>query len=301
MMLAIIGFGTQGKKRYKLLKKDKKKIFIVDPIYRKADAKNIKDLKTNYSHALVCTPDDIKYDIILFLIQNNKKILVEKPLYLTLNSHYKKINFLLKKYKESFLYVAYNHRFEPNIIEIKKIIDKKLLGKIYYIDMYYGNGTVALWKNSTWRTSDKRGVIMDLAPHLLDLYLFIFGDFPKKSKLNFKKNFETDCLDIASFSFEKEHVVNFTVSLLDWKNKFSLNIIGSKGKIRMKGLCKWSRSELIYEKRVLPSGIPLEKKICKKKGDPTWDFEHKYFLSNRKKVNNISNDLKIKNLIDYIL
>ena len=38
---------------------------------------------------------------------------------------YKKIEKALKLYKKSSLYVAYNHRFEPNIIKLKKYLDKK--------------------------------------------------------------------------------------------------------------------------------------------------------------------------------
>ena len=46
--------------------------------------------------------------------------------------------------------------------------------------MYYGNGTSKLWNKSEWRKKDKKGVIIDLAPHLLDMYLFLFNHLPKK-------------------------------------------------------------------------------------------------------------------------
>ena len=54
------------------------------------------------------------------------------------------------------LYTAYNHRFEPNILKLKKLIDKKLLGKIYSCKISYGNGTSKLVKKSKWR--DKKAI-----------------------------------------------------------------------------------------------------------------------------------------------
>ena len=69
MSLAIIGFGTQGKKRFKLLKKEKSKFYIVDPVYDNADFKRIQDLDKTITHAFVCTPDQEKFKIIKYLIK----------------------------------------------------------------------------------------------------------------------------------------------------------------------------------------------------------------------------------------
>ena len=57
---------------------------------------------------------------------------------------------------------------------MKKLINKKTLGKIYSCRMFYGNGTAKLVKNSKWRDT-KSGVINDLGSHLLDTCLFWFG------------------------------------------------------------------------------------------------------------------------------
>ena len=47
-------------------------------------------------------------------------------------------------------YVGYNHRFEPHLVKAKDYLIKKLLGKIYYFKIYYGNGTAKL-VNKSWR------------------------------------------------------------------------------------------------------------------------------------------------------
>ena len=52
---------------------------------------------------------------------------------------------LFKKYeklilKKNLFYTAYNHRFEPHFIKTKKILDKKILGKIYKCVYFTGMG-----------------------------------------------------------------------------------------------------------------------------------------------------------------
>ena len=47
-----------------------------------------------------------------------------------------------------FIYTAYNHRFEPSLVELKKIISKKIIGNIYYARLFYGNGTSLLVKKA---------------------------------------------------------------------------------------------------------------------------------------------------------
>ena len=300
MTIVIIGYGTQGKKRHSVLKKKKKKILIVDPIYIHANAKKIEDIKEYYSHAFVCTPDNIKLKIISYLLEKNIKILVEKPLYLKKKADYKFIVNLLKKYRKSQIYVAYNHRFEPNIQRLKKYISKEKIGNIFLIEMYYGNGTSKLWQQSNWRRNDNKGVVLDLGVHLLDIYLYLFGKMPNKNVFFINSKNENKNIDYAVFGSVKNNLtLKFTTSLIDWKNKFEINIIGEKGSIHVNNLCKWGDSIFTYRKRKLPSGIPVEKVIIEKKGDPTWSKEHKYFF-NSNKISNYNNDLEIKKYIDNI-
>jgi len=302
MTIAIIGYGTQGKKRSQILKNKKVSHFIVDPYYPKADSKFIEKLNYNYDHAFICTPDNLKLKIIMYLLKKNIKVLVEKPLYFDSLGPYTKISNLLKKFKQSLLYVAYNHRFEPNIIKLKKYLDKKTIGKIYSVDMYYGNGTAKLWKNSLWRQKDRKGVVIDLAPHLLDIYLYLFDELPKKGKLFTNLKCENINFDFAKFGCKNKNIsITFTTSLIDWKNKFEINIIGSKGSLHVNNLCKWDDSYFIYRKRILPSGIPKELVIKCNKGDPTWDLEHDYFLkTNKRKQINYKNDKKINKFINSL-
>ena len=105
----------KDKKEQNLKKKD---LVIFDHFYKFSDYKrfsdiNFKDIKYGY----VCTPEKNKFILVEKLVKKKINILVEKPFILK-PSQAKKLKKLLKKNKNS-LYVAYNHRFEPNIIKLK--------------------------------------------------------------------------------------------------------------------------------------------------------------------------------------
>ncbi len=78
-------------------------------------------------------------------LANKKHVLVEKPLII---KKLKVFNDLEKKARKNKVvcYVAYNHRFEPNILKLKNLIDSQILGKIYRCRIFYGNGTSRLVK-----------------------------------------------------------------------------------------------------------------------------------------------------------
>ena len=76
-----------------------------------------------YDNIYICTPDSQKLKIIKYGIENKKNILVEKPL-ISKTHKLKKIEKNAKK-NNVFIYTAYNHRFEPSLVELKKIISKK--------------------------------------------------------------------------------------------------------------------------------------------------------------------------------
>ena len=273
MSILIVGLGNQGKKRLKYISK---KVYFADI---KSKSKKFKDYKKIpldlFSSTFLCLPDKLKNKAVEYFVKYKKNILVEKPFLV----NKKNFNFLKKKIlsNNTIIYTAYNHRFEPNLIKLKKLLEKQIIGKIYHVKILYGNGTARLVKNSVWKDKSE-GVVLDLGSHLIDIIIFLF----------YKKNFKFN--PISKFKFENksnDHVLFQSIntdikvlceaSLLRWKNTFNLDVIGEKGSIHINGLCKWGPSQLIINKRKFPSGIPKERKITIKRPDPTWKKEHKFF------------------------
>ena len=80
---------------------------------------------------------------------------------------------------------------------------------------------------------------------------------------------ELNCYDYFCFFSNKNPSISCTLSTINWKNFFTLNIIGEKGSINMDGLCKWGPSILKIRKRTFPSGVPFEKVFKIEQKDPT--------------------------------
>lgn len=299
MKTIIVGLGTQGNKRKFFGGKDI--IATVDLINPKADYKNIKEIPLDLYEAVVCCTDEAsKFKIIEYSLKNKKHVLVEKPLFLSskLNKYLEN----LAKKNNLFCYTAYNHRFEPHFIKMKKIIESGYLGKIYSCRLFYGNGTARLVRNSKWRDKNL-GVLSDLGSHLIDLCNFWFNDFRKNYKIISINKFENKSADHVVISSEKTKPrIEMEMTLCMWRNSFSCDIIGEKGSAHIDSLCKWGPSTFIKRKRVYPSGKPKENKIILRMSDPTWSKEYKYFKKNiySKKKTDLSGDLYIYNQLNKL-
>ena len=274
----LVGYGNQGKKRER---EDISKIVgIVDPKLKSANYKNVQEVPlSKFDIVYLCCPDQQKKDILTYLVKNKKHVLVEKPLFPINEKALTELDLISKKNK-SLIYVAYNHRFEPNILDIKKNLKKQTIGDIYYMNFFYGNGTSLDILNSPWRNEEKKGVFQDLGCHIFDLINFFDIKFNIKDLSDVKFfSFETKNCDYCQFNINSKIKISVTLSNLSWKNQFYIDCVGERGSIHAKSLCKWGIAESIVRKRVYPSGIPKEKIFSYNKSDSTWSDEIKYFKS----------------------
>jgi scyllo-inositol 2-dehydrogenase (NADP+) len=258
MKCIIVGLGNIGTKRLEVSKNQI--VATVDPNNKLADYKKLDNVKHNsYDTVILSCPQEQKIRYIQKLLKLKKNVLVEKPLIL---KNTNKLKNIFKKFQEKklVLYVAYNLRFEPHIIKAKKILDKKTLGKIYYCEYSYLNGTSLNNKKSIWKTKIKLGVTHDLLPHLIDLHHYLLGKKVDKSYMKNIYKIESKNADHAYFFFKKNRI-NFRISYLCWKNEFKVKIVGSKGDLELSGLSKWGKTKLILRNRIMPSGKPIEKII----------------------------------------
>lgn len=284
--------GVQGVKRKKSLRNNF--ICSVDK-FKKSNFKSIQKVPLNiYDTVFVCVPDEEKVEIIEYSLRNKKNVLVEKPFITSRQNDLIKLQRLAKK-NNLTLYTAYNHRFEPNILKLKKLIDMKSLGKLYSCKIFYGNGTSKLVKKSKWRDKGL-GVVTDLGSHLIDLCIFWFGKDLKKMSILRLNKFENHSYDHAIISCQIKSIkIILEMSLCMWKNTFTCDVIGSKGSAHLNSLCKWDRNEFIYRKRKIPAGVPSESKVYYNRKDPTWIRELNFFkkLVDKKKNSNFERDLII--------
>ena len=292
MRVIIVGLGLQGNKRKRIVGNDV--VATVDPVVPKADYKCVEAVPiADYDAVLLCSPDEPKIKIINYLVQCGKHILVEKPLLAEDQDELEDLSDLINS-KNVVCYTAYNHRFEPHFVHLKETIESGALGNLYRMRFFYGNGTARDVQNSPWR--DKGGgVLHDLASHLLDTLLFVFGSIPEDLHVWSANCFENNAFDHIICGATSPVLVELEMSLLSWRNHFVAEVYGENGSAHIESLCKWGPSTFTLRKRVLPSGRPPEESVTLVKADPTWELEYEYFknLCETNGLSNISNDLVI--------
>lgn len=295
MRVIIVGLGVQGRKR--LAVAGSEAVATVDPISLEADYRSIEEVPLDsYDAALLCIPDAPKIEIITYLLTNHKHVLVEKPLFAADSVQLKKLEDLSVANKAT-CYTAYNHRFEPHIVNMKELIDSGSLGRIYSVRMFYGNGTARLVRDSDWRDQGA-GVLPDLGSHLLDTMLFWFGKTDEDFSIHSSNCFENKAPDHIVFGSKSIPDIQMEVTLLSWRNHFYADIFCEKASAHIRSLCKWGPTELIVRKRQLPSGRPNENIVTLLQPDPTWALEYEYFKKLCKTgKNNINNDIWINDVL----
>jgi len=292
MRVIVVGLGVQGNKRRQIAGADV--VATVDPLVPGADYRSLEDVLTDrYDAALLCIPDDPKVGLIRYLLNQKKNVLVEKPLISENQSDLEELASLVKR-QGVVCYTAYNHRFEPHFVRLKETIESGTLGKLYRMRFFYGNGTARDVRNSPWR--DKGGgVLHDLASHLLDTILFVFGSIPEDIHVWSANCFENNAFDHIICGAKMPVLVELEMSLLSWRNNFVAEVYGEDGSAHIESLCKWGPSTFTLRKRLLPSGRPPEEAMTLVRADPTWELEYEYFknLCKTGRTSNISNDLII--------
>jgi len=307
MRCIIVGVGVQGRKRRAVAGADV--VATVDPVAPDANYRALQDVPLDlYEAALVCTPDRAKHAALEYLLPNGKHVLVEKPLLADDAAAIRELADLAHRSNVA-CYTAYNHRFEPQIRRLKEVLDAGILGEIYLARFFYGNGTARDVKRSLWRDQGA-GVLTDLGSHLLDLTLFLLGtpSGPFVSWGAFR--FENRAYDHCAFGVNpltlpsppspggedraRGPAFEYQVSLLSWRNTFSIDVVGESGSAHVHGLCKWGPSTLTVRQRVLPSGRPEEDVKTITGPDPTWELEYAHFKQLcRTGGSNLPNDLWI--------
>jgi predicted dehydrogenase len=276
LKVVLAGLGVQGRKRLRVAGADV--VATVDPVAPEAGYRNLGAVpESAYEAALLCVPDGEKLALLEHLLSRGKHVLVEKPLVGIDRTSLERLK-ALSQAKRVVCYTAYNHRFEPHLVRLKKVLDEGSLGAVYTARFFYGNGTARDVASSPWRDKG-HGVLADLGSHLLDTIAFLFGTVPTAPRLYAAHRFENRAPDHVHFGFEGTPAVDCEATLLSWRNTFRADLIGEEGSAHVESLCKWGPSVFTLRRRVLPSGRPDEEAVTLVCADPTWKSEYEHFLA----------------------
>jgi len=189
----------------------------------------------------IATTPDSHFFYIKKCVENNMNILCEKPVVISLNQ-LKKLKEILRHHKKKFL-ACYYRRYQKRFLEIKKILNKKLIGDIiYFKTMYFhrpdSHPTAPILKNQSipWRFQKKisgGGNFLDMGTHSIDMIQFLMGEIEKINFETFKTTSYHDVEDtlITNMKLKNNIVGHGSWSSISNKNEDRFEIYGTKGKL----------------------------------------------------------------------
>ena len=294
----IVGFGSIGKRYYKIMNDLFKKKNVIDVIDNNPMTlkeikhinilKNISAIQENfYDAAFVLTPSNIRLEIIKPLVQRGiKYFFIEKPLAIELKKA-KQIHSYLDK-NSCFAHVSCNLRFHKAIQIIKKKLSSKLLGKIYYARSTFSH-FLPYWRENVdyrkgYNAKKKLGgnIFID-AIHEPDYLLWLFGDGKTKNFYSTNtKNLEIESDDLSCYMIAHTSGVISEIFVDYLRNdKFrGVEIVGEHGTLIWKSSGK--NPELVEI-------------LMKKKGNTKKIFADNNYDSNDQYVNQIKYFIKLIN------
>jgi len=316
--VGIIGFGRMGQIRLEVIRK--LDIFEVVSIYDPYSTKknrlfvnSLDDLidNKNIEIIFICTPNYLNKKLTIESLKKEKHVFCEKPPGLNAKD-IENVIIAENKYKKTLMY-GFNHRHHDSIQKIKQIVDKKEFGRILWMRGRYGKSVETdFYKN--WRSKKEYsggGILIDQGIHMLDIFLYLAGDFDKiqatVSNLYWDLDIEDNVFAVLQNSKNKI-AASLHSTMTQWRNLFSLEVFFEKGYVVLNGLNTSSKSygeevlNIAKNRSLAPAAIWEEEENIHFKIDNSWEKEiiefNKSIIKNTKPI--IGNSLEALQLMKVI-
>ena len=133
-------------------------------------------LKENLDLLFVCMPNDMAPEVTIAGLDQGLHVFCEKPLALTKESAERAIEAC--NAANIVLGVGHERRFEPAMVEIRRMVEAGELGKIMHVEANFSHDKLANLPANNWRVSSSESPAAGMTAtgiHLTDAYLHIFG------------------------------------------------------------------------------------------------------------------------------
>lgn len=318
MNVGIIGCGVIGQKRSKFLC-GHKLVAVSDTnisnAYKIASESYGTKIYTDYIDLLnedidiviISTTNNMLAPITYTAVKFGKHVLVEKPGAI----HYSELEPIIKEVEKNNIKVkiAYNLRYHPAISEAMNIYKNGEIGELMFVRINYGHGGRVGYEKE-WRsdsTISGGGSLIDLGVHAIDLSRWFLGDFLNTFGIIHTYFWNMSVEDNAFLTLETidKKVAHIQVSCTEWRNKFSFEIFGKKGKLHIEGLGGSYGTEKLTLYNMHPEmGIPEIISSEYVKPDISMKKEFEYFvncvINNYEPESNLKNAYEILKIVEKI-
>ncbi|MCH2225854.1 MAG: Gfo/Idh/MocA family oxidoreductase [Crocinitomicaceae bacterium] len=253
---AVVGAGHIGKRHAEMIRREEGSELVAMVDIRSEEECGIQDFDTPFFCSVddllssgldfdvvnVCTPNGLHAEQSLKALESGKHVVCEKPMGLS-KDHCEKVIFKSLQMSKSVFCVMQN-RYSPPSEWIKSVIDDKLLGDIFMVQLNcYWNRDDRYYKKGGWKgTKDlDGGTLYTQFSHFIDIMYWLFGDIKNiQGKFaDFTHKDSTDFEDSGFVSFDFINggmgALNYSTAVANKNLESSLTIVGSNGSVKIGG------------------------------------------------------------------
>jgi predicted dehydrogenase len=180
--------------------------------------------------------------------------------------------------------VGFNHRYHHSLQKAHALVEDGAIGRLMFLRGRYGHGGRPGYEKE-WRANPALsggGELIDQGVHLIDLARWFLGDFADVQGFahTYFWNMPVDDNAFLLLTTPHKQAAFLHASSTEWKNLFSLEIYGERGKLHAEGLGGSYGVERLAYYRMLPEMGPPETTIWEyPMADDSWTVEYEEFLA----------------------
>ena len=321
--VGIIGYGKMGQTRHQAINEldCAEVVAISEPNLVSSEMEALPNLSHDeiISHPdidaiLIATPNYLNKPLTIKALQAGKHVFCEKPPCFTAEDM-RQIREAEKASGRKLMY-GFNHRHHDSVMRMKEIVDSKQYGNILWMRGRYGKSVTPDYCDQ-WRAKKELaggGILIDQGIHMLDLFLYLAGDFDsvkaEVSNLYWKMDVEDNAFVILR-NTNTNCVASLHSTMTQWRHLFSLEVFLEKGYMVLNGLIT---STMSYGKEILtiaksrsaaPAATWQDEVRTEYMNNNSWRYEMSQFFDaiaedKPVKIGNSDDALRLMTIIDKI-
>lgn len=321
--VGIIGFGKMGQIRAKEVSYNGKGVVIsvFDP-NESADFQGFSRAKSAegiihdpaIDAVIICTPNILNKPLTTAALKAGKHVFCEKPPAFNA-AEVEEIKKIAEVSGKKLMY-GFNHRHHASIQRMKDLIDSQEYGNVLWMRGRYGKSVDKDFFQG-WRSKKESaggGIFLDQGIHMLDLFLYIGGEFDEVksfvSRLYWKLDIEDNVFAIFRNS-KTGMAASLHSTMTQWRHLFSFEVFLEKGYMVLNGLKTSSGTygdevlSIARNRSTAPAATWKDEERATYHSDSFWRSEIEHFLTaihddKPIEIGNINDALKLMQMVDKV-
>ena len=306
MKAAVIGCGLIGRKRALAFPGDVELVGCFDEVESVAESFatefNTRKFATigellalrDLVFVVIATKHDSLHSLSIDALHAGKHVFIEKPGAIS-HLQFEKVCEVARN-EDLRVHVGYNHRYHPAVKKALELSRNGSIGEVMFLRGRYGHGGRVGYEKE-WRADKSKsggGELIDQGAHLIDLSVGFLGglNLDYAATPNYFWDMAVEDNVFMSLKNELGKIAFLQASCTEWKNMFSLEIYGKKGKIEISGLGgSYGLETLTFHKMLPEMGPPLTETWSFPDPDDSWAIEMGEFIDDLQTGSNNSDNL----------